>query len=423
MPDVCLYFQCHQPYRLRRYRLFDIGTELDPFDEEANRAIVERVAGKCYLPANRLLARLQRESGGALRVAFGLTGTLLEQLGAWVPDALESFGELVAAGAEVLGETYHHSLAALADPVEFEAQVRRHTAEVERRFGVRPTIFRNTELIWTDALGPIVRALGFRAALVEGADPVLGWRSPNHVYRAAGTPSLRLLPRHYRLSDDVGFRFSNRAWDGWPVTAERYAEWIAAAPGESVHLFLDYETFGEHQWEETGIFEFLRRLPEECRRRGIRFVSPSELAGREPVGELSFPAPTSWADEDRGVTAWLGNRMQAAAHERLYRLGEAARSAPAPLRERWRRLGTSDHLYYMCTKWFSDGDVHKYFSPWETPYDAFIAYMNVLQDLEQRLEVWGGLRHHSPGDTPHQTWRATRSSGTGSGAAAFHPHP
>ena len=387
MPDVCLYFEVHQPYRLRRFRVFDIGGGQDPFADEENRRILRRVADKCYGPANALLADLIRRSDGRFRLALSLSGVLLEQLAAWAPETLESFQSLVATGGvELLGETYYHSLAALADPAEFAAQVELHRSAIIRWFGRRPMVFRNTELIYTDPLAPAIAALGFRAALVEGADHVLGWRSPNYVYAPGTAPGLRLLPRNYRLSDDVGFRFSSREWDGWPLTAERWADWIAAGGGDSVHLFCDYETFGEHQWQETGIFDFLAHVPDAFARRGLRFVQPSDLAARNPVGPLDFPRPTSWADVERDTTAWLGNGLQQAAHARLYRLRDAVLAAGDPdLAERWRRLTTSDHLYYMCTKWFADGDVHKYFSPYETPYDAFITFMNVVQDLEQRV--------------------------------------
>jgi alpha-amylase len=389
MPEVCFYFQVHQPYRLRRFRVFDIGEERDPFADEENRRILERVAEKCYRPANALLAELIRRSEGCFRLALSLSGVLLEQLAAHAPETLESFQALVATGGvELLGETYHHSLASLGDRAEFETQIALHQAALHRWFGRRATVFRNTELIYTDALAPAIAAAGFRGVLVEGADHVLGWRSPNHVYAAAEEAGLRLLARNYRLSDDVGFRFSTREWDGWPLTADRWAEWIATSGGDSVHVFCDYETFGEHQWRDTGIFEFLAHVPEAFARRGLRFVQPADLAAREPVGTLSFPLPTSWADIERDTTAWLGNGLQQAAHARVYRLREAVLAAADPaLAERWRRLTTSDHLYYMCTKWFADGDVHKYFSPYETPYDAFVTYMNVLQDLEQRLAV------------------------------------
>lgn len=387
MKEICLYAQVHQPYRLTRFRVFDIGTGADCFDDAANAEILRRVAAKCYLPANRRLERLIRASDGRFKVALSLSGVLLEQLERWAPETLESFQALVATGGvELLGETYYHSLSGLASEAEFVEQVGRHRRTIERLFHRRPSVFRNTELIYWDGLAPLVHRLGFSAMLCEGADHVLGWRSANHVYAAVREPRLRLLPRNYRLSDDVGFRFSQRSWDGWPVTAPRYADWLAHSQGSSVHLFLDYETFGEHQWADTGIFEFLEALPAACFERGLGFVHPSALARRRPVAPLGFPRPTSWADQERDLTAWLGNRLQDSAHRRLYDLRERVlASGSEELLERWRRLTTSDHVYYMCTKWFADGDVHQYFSPYESPYDAFVAFMNVVEDLEQRL--------------------------------------
>jgi alpha-amylase len=385
MPDICFYFQVHQPYRLRRYRVFDIGTGTGYFDDDANRGILRRVADKCYLPATRLLTEAIRRSEGRFRVALSLSGVLLDQLEADAPDALAEFQGLVATGGvELLGETFYHSLSALRDPEEFRAQVELHRAAVERHFGRRPTVFRNTELIYDDAVAPLVAGLGYSAILVEGAERVLGWRSPNYVYESASAPGLRLLPRNYRITDDVGFRFSNRDWDGWPLTADRWTDWISRSAESSIHVFMDYETFGEHQWAETGIFEFLRHLPDTLARRNIACVHPSTLAARTPSGTLSFPVATSWADVERDTSAWLGNRMQRAAFERLYRLGPAVKALGDPGRlEAWRRLTTSDHCYYMCTKWFADGDVHKYFNPHESPYDAFVAFMNALTDLER----------------------------------------
>jgi alpha-amylase len=385
MPDICFYFQVHQPFRLCRYRVFDIGTGAGYFDDEANRRILRRVADKCYLPTNRLLTQAIRSSDGRFRIAMSLSGVLLDQLEADAPDALASFQELVATdGVELLGETFYHSLSALREPDEFRAQVELHRAAIERHFGRRPTVFRNTELIYDDAIAPLVAGLGFLAMLVEGAEHVLGWRSPNYVYESASAPGLRLLPRNYRITDDVGFRFSNRDWDGWPLTADRWAEWVARSAESSVQVFMDYETFGEHQWAETGIFDFLAHLPEALTQRNIACVHPSALAARAPVGTLSYPTATSWADVERDTSAWLGNRMQRAAFDRLYRVGRAVKALGDPWRlEAWRRLTTSDHCYYMCTKWFADGDVHKYFNPHESPYDAFVAFMNVLTDLER----------------------------------------
>jgi alpha-amylase len=387
MSEICIYAQVHQPFRLRRYSLFDIGSGRDYFDDDANRRILRRVSDKCYIPANRLLGDLIRRSRGRFKLALSLSGALLDQLAEWAPDTLQSFQDLAATGGvEFLGETYFHSLASLASEEEFVAQAEAHRRAIRRRFGQEPKVFRNTELVYWDGLAPAIAKLGYRGVMVEGADHVMGWRSSNYVYHAAGTPGLRLLPRNYRLSDDVGFRFSNRDWSGWPLTADRYADWIAGSGGDSVHLYVDYETFGEHQWADTGIFEFLEHLPWACFDRGLSFAHPSELTARTPVASLSFGRATSWADVERDTTAWLGNRLQHAAQARLYGLRQAVLASGDPRRlEEWRRLSTSDHLYYMCTKWFADGDVHKYFSPYDSPYEAFVAFMNVAQDLEQRL--------------------------------------
>lgn len=385
MPDLCLYFQVHQPYRLRRYRVFDIGSGTGYFDEASNRDILRRVAEKCYLPATRMLQEAVERSAGRFRFALSLSGVLLDQLESDAPDVLDAFQRLVATGGvEILGETSHHSLAALQDPVEFADQVARHRQAVTRHFGRAPTVFRNTELLYDNAIAAQVARLGFRGMLLEGTERLLGWRSPNYVYAAAPAPALRLLPRNYRLSDDVGFRFSNRSWDGWPLTADRWAEWVSRTAESSVHVYLDYETFGEHHWADTGIFDFVHHLPEALARRGVACLHPSELAARTPWGVLDAPETTSWADAERDASAWTGNRLQRAAADRHARLGPLVRHTGDPHRlETWRRLGTSDHLYYMSTKGLSDGEVHQYFSPFDSPYDAFIAYMNALTDLER----------------------------------------
>jgi alpha-amylase len=383
--DVCFYFQLHQPYRGRRYRIFDIGTGVSYFDEALNRETLRRVADRCYVPATEILTRLVTRAGA--RFALSVSGVLLEQLETGAPHALESLQSLVATGsAELLGETSHHSLASLENADEFATQVKQHRAAMKRSFGVMPGVFRNTELIASDALAAQVMKMGFTAMLVEGAERVLGGRSPNHVYAAEGSPELRLLPRNYRLSDDVAFRFSDRNWDGWPLTAERYAGWIAASAGDVVNVFMDYETFGEHHDAQTGIFDFLGALPTALERVGVRMITPSQLAARKPVGTLFYPTPTSWADTERDTSAWLGNLLQQAAHGRLYQLRDAVlASGDKSLIAAWQRLSTSDHFYYMSTKWHADGDVHTYFNPHSTPYDAYISYMNVMRDMEQRI--------------------------------------
>jgi alpha-amylase len=386
-----MYFQVHQPFRLRRYTFFDIGHRHDYFDDTENARILARVAEKCYLPMNNHLLQLVERSGGAYRCSFSLTGTVLDQMEAWAPGVLASFQALAATGAvEFLAETSHHSLAFFGDVDEFDLQVRNHAARIERLFGQRPVTFRNTELIIDNRIARRAEELGFRGILGEGADQLLGWRSPHRVYRPEGCERIKLLLRSYRLSDDIAFRFSNRGWDQWPLTADRFADWVHDLPEEDdvVGLFMDYETFGEHQWADTGIFQFIDHLPEAVLAQpGTRFRTPSEVVGSaDPVARLDIPHPVSWADTERDLTAWLGNPMQQAAHQALYALGTQIRAGGnADLLATWRRLTTSDHIYYMCTKWFADGDVHKYFNPYNSPHDAFIAVMNVLEDLSQRL--------------------------------------
>jgi alpha-amylase len=392
--DVVFYFQVHQPYRLRHYTFFDIGSGASWFDDAENERILRRVAERCYLPMNALLLRHCEELGPLFRCAFSLSGTLLLQLERWAPEALESFVRLAATGqVEFLCETSHHSLASQVDMAEFARQVRAQAARVEELFGARPTTFRNTELVISRDVARAVEELGFEALLGEGADHLLGWRSPRYVYRAEGAARLKLLLRDYVLSDDIAFRFSNREWPEWPLSPERFAAKLAAGRPEErfVGLFMDYETFGEHQGPQTGILDFMAALPRAVLADPrLAFATPSQVAARnEPVGTLELPRPVSWADAERDLTAWLGNPMQAAAHEALYALGArlADRAPDDPLAAEWRKLSTSDHVYYMCTKFFSDGDVHKYFSPYASPHDAFISFMNVLDDLERRLDT------------------------------------
>lgn len=383
--DLCLYFQLHQPYRLRRYRVFDIGTDASYFDDVANRDTLRRVADRCYAPATEILARAAADAGA--RFALSVSGVLLQQMKDDAPNAYENLQRLAATGGvEVLGETSHHSLAALQNVAEFGEQVELHRAAVKRHLGIAAApVFRNTELIVSDALATLVAKHGFTAMMVEGADHVLGGRSTNHAYASASAPRLRLLPRNYRLSDDIAFRFSARDWVGWPLTADRWAAWVAASDGEVVSVFLDFETFGEHHHPESGILDFLRALPDALRRSGVRMVTPSQAAARASAGSLSFPTPMSWADTERDTSAWLGNSLQQAAHDRLYALRDRVlASGDAKRIETWRRLSTSDHFYYMSTKWHADGDVHTYFNPHATPYDAYISFMNVMTDLERR---------------------------------------
>lgn len=399
MAAVCFYFQVHQPYRLRHYTFFDIGADAFYEDEDANCAILLKVARKCYLPMNALLLSLIRRHEGRFKVSFSLSGTALDQFAAYAPELIQSYRELVATGCvELLSETYNHSLAFLYSPDEFREQVRLHDDRIEELFGVRPTVFRNTELIYNNALARAVEDMGYAAILAEGADHVLGWRSPNYVYRPAGCGRLKLLLKNYRLSDDIAFRFSDRNWPEFPLTAEKFAHWAgtAALSGDLINLFMDYETFGEHQWEASGIFQFMEALPDRLLRLpGFRFVTPSEAAAEhEPVAELDVHNFMSWADAERDLTAWLGNDMQHDAIETVYRLEERVKAGgDEGLLRTWRRLQTSDHFYYMCTKWFADGDVHSYFNPYGSPYDAYINYMNVMADFTLRLDGAPGLGH------------------------------
>ena len=391
MPDVCFYFQVHQPYRLRRFSVFDIGRSADYFDDEANAGILRKVAAKCYLPMNALLLELIERHDGRFKVAFSITGTALEQMERWSPEALASFQRLHATGCvELLAETCHHSLSFLADVGEFDHQVDMHAASIERLFGATPRVFRNTELIFSNVLALHLQRRGYAGAIAEGADHVLGVRSPHFLYRAAGAPGLPLLLKSYRLSDDIAFRFGDSRWTEHPLSAPKFARWLDAA-GRGAHvvnLFLDYETFGEHQWADTGIFDFMREMPARVLGfPGGRFVTPSQaVAMHEPVAEIDVPAFMSWADSERDLSAWTGNAMQRSALAAVFALRpHVLWRDDAGLTDAWRRLTASDHFYYMSTKGFADGDVHAYFSPYESPYDAYITFMNVVSDLRQRV--------------------------------------
>lgn len=394
MTSICFYFQVHQPYRVKRYRIFDIGQDSEYFNDSSecdlnNARILRKVAEKSYLPMNALLLELL-ERHPEFRFSFSFSGLALEQMEAYAPEVIESFQKLINTGrVEVLGETYYHSLAFFYDREEFEEQVKKHQDKVRDLFGITPRVFRNTELAYRDDLGEWVDRAGYLAVLAEGWPGILGWRSPNFVYRPPKTTHARLLLKNYQLSDDIAFRFGQRSWEGWPLTAEKFALWANSVHGngDTLNLFMDYETFGEHQWADTGIFDFMRQLPTELMRHpDTSFATPSEVAERYPARDVvSAQSIVTWADLDRDLTAWVGNDMQYSAIEAIYAMkGEILATENTALKEVWRRLQTSDHFYYMCTKWFADGDVHAYFSPYQTPYEAFIAYMNALKDLRAR---------------------------------------
>ena len=390
--SICLYFQVHQPNRLRLYRFFDIGKDSHYYDDFANRTILRRVAQKCYLPMNALLLELIEANKGAFKVAFSISGSVLEQFDRYAPEVIESFRKLAQTGSvEFLSETYYHSLASLASPIEFKNQVLKHKAAIEHYFGVTPKAFRNTELIYSDAIGEMVYDMGFKTMLTEGAKHVLGWKSPNFVYNCAQAKNLKVLLKNSSLSDDIAFRFSDRGWSDWPLTGEKYLSWIKAAAqnDEIVNLFMDYETFGEHQKAASGIFDFMKFLPEVVLGDGeFEFVTPSQAAKKHrSVGEIDVMDPISWADEERDVTAWLGNELQNDAFNKLNDQAEKlALLNDEALWSDYGHLQESDHFYYMCTKFFSDGAVHKYFNPYDTPYEAFINYMNVLSDFILRVD-------------------------------------
>ena len=388
--SICLYFQVHQPNRLRQYRFFDIGKNSHYYDDFTNRTILRRIAQKCYLPMNELLLQQIEEQKGAFKVAFSITGTALEQFDRYCPEVLDSFKKLAATGCvEFLSETYYHSLSSLASESEFKHQVAKHKEAIEKYFGVSPTTFRNTELIYSDSIANMVGDLGFKTILTEGAKHVLGWQSPNYLYKATTKKNQKLLLRNSGLSDDIAFRFSNKGWENWPLTTDKFVSWLKSGDGEIVNLFMDYETFGEHQAASTGIFDFMKYLPAAVLADGeFEFVTPARAARKhKPVAPLCIPDAISWADEERDTSAWLGNELQNEAFNKLYSLSEKlAILNDAELWSDFGHLQESDHFYYMCTKFFSDGAVHKYFNPYDTPFEAFINYMNVLSDFMLRVD-------------------------------------
>ncbi len=392
MRSICFYFQVHQPFRLRSYRFFDIGKNHDYFDEFQNRYIARRVADKCYIPTNQLMYELIKEYGSKFKISYSISGTALDQFEKYTPDVIESFRRLADTGCvEFLAETYTHSLAALKSKEEFVTQVNAQKQKIESLFGVSPKTFRNTELIYSDTIGEMVAEMGFNTMLTEGAKHILGWKSPNFMYCNAINPKLKLLLKNFQLSDDIAFRFSQQSWESWPLTSEKFVNWINEIDQQQqvINLFMDYETFGEHQWKETGIFDFMRALPARVfSHSNFSFNTPSELtAALQPISAIHVPHPISWADEERDLTAWLGNDLQDEAFDAIYAIEHKVKATNNfDLIAEWRYLQTSDHFYYMCTKWFSDGDVHKYFNPYGSPYEAFINYMNVLSDFTIKVD-------------------------------------
>jgi alpha-amylase len=372
MLSVCPYFHVHQPYRVKHYRVFDIGNDNQYFNDNGlsdlnNRKIIEKVAEKSYRPTNRVLKKLLKEHP-EFRFALSFSGTALDQF-----------------------ETYHHSLAFFYSVPEFERQVAMHDRRIKDLFGVSPRVFRNTELSYRNDLAAWCEQHGYLGIMAEGWEKYLGWRSPNFLYAPKGCNRIKVLLKNYKLSDDVAFRFGNRGWESWPLSAETYASWIHShhGDGQTINLFMDYETFGEHQWEDTGIFNFLEVLPRTLLAHGdTTFKTPTEtIESYATVGTYDVPEVLTWADTDRDLTAWTGNDIQRDALAKIYALErDVLATEDISLIEIWRKLQTSDHFYYMCTKWSADGDVHAYFSPYQSPYDAYIAFMNALSDLQLRVQ-------------------------------------
>ncbi len=392
MKSICFYFQVHQPFRLKTYRFFEIGNDHSYFDEYANRFMIRQLAEKCYLPANEILLQLIRKHKDDFRISFSISGMALEQFELYAPEVLDSFKSLAKTGnVEFLAETYAHGLSSLKSKKEFSRQVKMHEKKIQSLFGVKPGAFRNTELIYNDDIGNQVFKLGYNTVLTEGPKHILGWKSPNLLYCSAVNPKVKLLMKNFQLSDDIAFRFSVKEWSEWPLTAEKYAGWLKAVDPktEVVNLFLDYETFGQNQSKKSGIFEFLMNLPQKVlNNTEYTFQTPSQLSKYlQPASPLSIPYPISWADEERDITTWLGNEMQNEAFNKLYDLEPlVAKCSDADILNDWNRLQTSDHFYYMSTKWFSEGVVKTRINPYNSPYDAFINYMNVLVDFEIRVK-------------------------------------
>ena len=397
MRHICLYFQLHQPIRLRRYRFFDIGNDHYYYDDYANESAINRLAHMCYLPANKILLDAIKKHKGKFSVAFSISGTLLAQFRTYAPEVIDSFKALAATKqVEFLAETSAHSLAALRNEEEFRRQVAEQVKTIEELFGQTPTVFRNTELIYSDSLGEVVANMGFKAMLAEGAKQVLGWKSPNYLYCNSIEPKLKVLLKNYSLSDDIALRFGNSSWSEWPLTADKFKGWLSALPEneELINIFVNYETFGANNKPETGIMEFLKALPDTVLAdKNFVFQTPSKVVSLlQPVSAINVPNATSWVDEERDTTSWLGNEMQNEAVDKLYALSEQMHSCEdAVLQKDWQYLQASDHFYYMSTKFFSNGANKAYVSPYVTPYEAFINYMNVLSDFAQRL------KHAMPG--------------------------
>lgn len=392
MPTVCFYFQVHQPNRLKKYMHTDIGTEHDYEDQELNRQVLDKVSDRCYIPTNKLMLELIKKHKKKFKISYSISGVALEQMEAWRPDVIKSFVELSKTGCvEFLSETFSHSISYLYSKEEFKRQVELHASKIKKLFNQTPVVFRNTELIYNNELAKYAEDMGFKGIICEGVDWILNGRSPNFLYRAPNVTTIKSLLKNYRLSDDIAFRFSDKNWSEHPLSAQKFAGWMhsIAGSGEVINLFMDYETFGEHQWEESGIFDFLKQLPEEIlKHKDFDFLTPSEVVEKYEVkGIYDAHNPNSWADTERDLSAWLSNNMQLETMAKIYSFEKDVKSLnDTELLAKWSRLLTSDHFYYMCTKYWADGDVHKYFSPYDSPYEAYMYYVNAIADFEIELK-------------------------------------
>jgi len=393
MHSVCIYLQVHQPYRVKRYAVGQIGKDHKYFNSSElcldNQKIFEKVCQKSYLPVNKIFLDLLKKHK-EFKLTLSFSGTVLEQMEKFSPQTLKSFQKLHKTGrVEILGETYYHSLAFFYSKKEFEKQVEIHRQKIKKIFKTEPAVFRNTELSYSNKLGVWAEKSGYKSILAEGWEGYLGHKSPNFLYRPKNCQKIKLLLKNYKLSDDIAFRFSFKDWHGWPINASKFARWIAKEKGETVNLFMDYETFGEHQWKETGIFDFLKFLPAEILKTGRVFKTASETADAfKARGEMNVPKVLTWADTERDLSAWVGDKKQKKAINSLYKMEKSVLATKNnKILEDWRKLQTSDHFYYMCTKWFADGDVHKYFNPFEGPKEAYFSYMNILSDLKMRIKA------------------------------------
>jgi alpha-amylase len=388
MKTICFYFQVHQPFRLKRYRFFDIGSDHYYYDDFSNEDIIRGIANRTYLPANAMLLDLIKQYNGKFKCAFSISGIALEQLEIYVPEAIDGFKELAKTGCvEFLAEPYNHALCSLEDPEEFYNQVKAHEEKIKLLFGQKPKVFCNSELIYSDEIAELVYGMGYKTMLAEGAKHVLGWKSPNYLYTSAACPKLKLLVRNMKYSDDISFRFSNYDWSEYPLVSDKLINWIAATPDSEqlVNIWMNYDVLGSIQPMETGIFEFFKAIPRFAQAKGIGFSTPSEVANMlKPMGELIVPYPCSWAGEEKDTSPWLGNVLQKEAISKLYKIGERVRMvSDRRIRQDWNYLQATDHFNYMSTKLFPGPSVY---SPYENAYDAFNNYMNVLSDFIDRVE-------------------------------------